>query len=211
MPDGMTHADHQRWEQTWWGDCLSTFSEEAKQITYAHRMGLVVVPDLNRGDDVGWTDQWPCYDLEHKNVVDLGGGPVSILLKCRNRGSLCDVVDPCEYPSWTGARYGTGGIAVHRVPAEEFNVLHEYDEAWCYNVLQHTSDPVAVLETAVRCAPVVRLFEWIDQPPSAGHPHTITVEMVEGVLGQRVLGDVRELIDENGAHGWATYGMWKVR
>lgn len=206
-----THADHQRWERTWWGACLSTFSEEAKQITYANRMGLVVVPDLNRGDEVGWSDQWPAYDLHGANVVDLGGGPVSILLKCRNRGTLCDVVDPCEYPDWTRQRYGSAGIAVERIPAEQFNPLHEYDEAWVYNVLQHVNDPAQVLEVARDVAPVVRLFEWVGYEPSAGHPHMITVELVDAVLGARREGSAREWIDENGAQGWATYGVWEIR
>jgi len=85
-----------------------------------------------------------------------------------------------------------------------------YDEAWILNCLQHVDDPVAILKNAMTLAPCVRLFEWIDVPPCPGHPHTITVEMVDGVLGQRVSGDVRELIAEDGAHGWATYGVWEV-
>lgn len=211
MTDSMSFADHQHWERTWWGDCLSTFSEEAKQISYAFRMGLTVVPDLNRGDEVGWSDQWPCYDVEGRNILDIGGGPVSILLKCRNRGTLCDVVDPCEYPAWVSYRYGSAAIAVHRLPAEEFNVLHEYDEAWCYNVLEHVQDPIRVLEVAKDSARVVRLFEWVETQPCAGHPHSITSELVESVLGVRREGSKREWIEENGAQGWATYGVWEVR
>lgn len=206
----MTWEQHQDWERRWWSTCHNTFSEEAKAITYMHRVGYQVVPDDQPDGPIPWRDIWPVWDVEGRNIVDLGGGPVSPLLKCRNRGTLCDVVDPCEYPSWVGQRYGSVGIAVHHVPAEEFNVLHEYDEAWVLNCLQHVQDPVRVLETAARAAPVVRLFEWIDVPACPGHPWTITVDMVEGVLGPRRSGVAREWIDENGAQGWATYGVWEV-
>jgi hypothetical protein len=205
-----TWEDHQEWERRWWAGVTNTFSEEAKAITYLHRVGLVVVADDQPDGPIPWRDTWPTYDLGGRNVVDIGGGPVSPLLKCRNRGTLCDVVDPCQYPAWTRERYASVGIAVHEIPAEEFNVLHGYDEAWVLNCLQHVQDPVRVLETAVRCAPVVRLFEWVDVPPCPGHPHELTAALIDGVLGERVSGAEREWIEENGAQGWATYGIWNT-
>lgn len=211
MTDSWTWEQHQHWEGTWWGDCTNTFSEEAKQITYMHRIGMTVSPDLNRNDEVDWTDRWPSYDLAGRNVVDLGGGPVSPLLKCRRRGPLCDVVDPCAYPAWTQNRYQVAGIGSHREQAETFTSMIGYHEAWILNCLQHVEDPVAILENAKGLAPVVRLFEWVGYEPCAGHPHTITAEMVDGVLGERVQGAAREWIEENGAQGWATYGVWEVR
>lgn len=209
--DPQTWEDHQAWEQAWWKDCTNTFAEESKQITYMHRVGYVVVPDNVPDGPIPWRDGWPWYDLAGRNVVDLGGGPVSPLLKCRNRGPLCDVVDPCEYPDWTRHRYGLVGIASCREKAETFTSMIGYDEAWILNCLQHVDDPVAVLENARTLAPIIRLFEWVDVPPCPGHPHTITAELIDRVLGERVQGAAREWIEENGAQGWATYGVWEVR
>ena len=98
------HDEAQRFEQDWWNDCLHTFGEETKQLTYANRMGLGSYEDDGR---------WPTYDLGGRSVVDIGGGPVSILLKCVNRG-VSYVVDPCDYPEWVQARYDCAGVELRR-------------------------------------------------------------------------------------------------
>ncbi len=36
----MPWDDDQQWESEWWGDCVNTFAEETKQLTYAKKMGL---------------------------------------------------------------------------------------------------------------------------------------------------------------------------
>ena len=81
----ITRQEHDQFERDWWGNCVNTFAEEVKQLTYANRMGLV-----NVGVDGGY---WPVYDLQGKSIVDIGGGPVSMLLKAvGHQGSA--VVDP---------------------------------------------------------------------------------------------------------------------
>ncbi|MFH1554929.1 MAG: hypothetical protein ABII76_08730, partial [Pseudomonadota bacterium] len=72
-------------EEEWWGDCINTADEEAKQAKFAELMGITPV------EGEGWFV--PPYDLGGKSVLDVGGGPVSLLLKCRNRGR-CVVLDP---------------------------------------------------------------------------------------------------------------------
>lgn len=186
----------QSFEAAWWGDCTNTLGEEAKQITYAHRMGLVNEPRDGR---------WPVYDLAGRSVLDLGGGPVSMLLKCVNRGD-CTVVDPCPYPKWVKKRYEAAGIDYSVATAEGWNDTG-YDEAWCYNVLQHVVDPQAVIETARRSASVLRIFEWIEMPPCEGHPHTLhAVDLNEWIGGDGTV----EHVDENGAVGLAYYGCFDV-
>lgn len=96
----MSWEDDQKFEKDWWGDCSNTFTEETKQLTYGYKMGLQCYS--NNG-------KWPCYNLDGKSVLDIGGGPVSILLKCENRGP-CRVVDPCRYPTWIRLRYMESGI-----------------------------------------------------------------------------------------------------
>lgn len=197
-------AEHQEFEAGWWADCTNTFGEEAKQITYAHRMGLVNVPV---------DGHWPVYDLEGKSVLDLGGGPASILLKTINGGRRV-VVDPCEYPDWTTDRYTAAGIDVVRMPAEEFkhNPWVTFDECWIYNVLQHVQDPEQVIRVARSCSPVLRLYEWVNIDPHLGHPHRLTAALLdEWITGGRGRPGTLEVMNENGCvGGTAYYGSWDI-
>lgn len=187
----------QDWEAAWWNGATNTFGEEAKQITYAHRMGLTNEPRDGR---------WPVYDLAGRSVLDLGGGPVSMLLKCVNPGA-CTVVDPCPYPKWVRRRYREADIGLVRETAEEFKDAPIYDEAWCYNVLQHVEDPEKVIATARRLSPALRIFEWIEMPPCEGHPHTLHASDLNDWIG----GDgTVEYVNENGAVGLAYYGRFDV-
>lgn len=168
---------HQHFEEGWWGDCANTYGEETKQLAYARVMGL---------DPGPWQagNPWPVYDLEGRSVIDVGGGPVSMLLKCTNIGGAV-VVDPCAYPRWTQERYAAHGIGVNQAPAED--VLADvaakagrlYDEAWCYNVLQHVHDPAAIIAGMRAVARRIRIFEWVEVPAYLGHPHTLHVADLE--------------------------------
>lgn len=189
----MTFESDQEFERAWWGDCANTFGEEAKQITYAHRMGLQVVDD--------GSGRWPVYDLEGKSVVDLGGGPSSMLLKTINGGRRC-VVDPCRYPDWVRARYEAAGIDYLVMPAEYFVPTEPFDEAWIYNVLEHTVEARRIVGVAKLHARRVRVFEWIDTYVSEGHPTVLTAMQLDDWLGAR---GVVEQVNENGAVGKAWY------
>jgi len=188
-------ADDQAWESDWWGDCSNTFGEETKQITYAHRMGLVNVPR---------DGHWPAYDLSGRSVVDIGGGPVSILLKTFNV-TAPTVVDPCVYPKWVADRYGLAGITQLVQAGETLTAKRRWDEAWIYNVLQHVQDPEAVVDRALRVARVVRIFEWMFTPPHTGHPHTLFPHELDKWL--HGTGATEEM-NENGATGTAYYGVF---
>ncbi len=191
----------QVWERQWWGKCLNTFGEEAKQITYAHRMGLINEPQ---------NGQWPVYDMKGKSVLDIGGGPNSILLKTINLSKQSGVVDPCPYPEWVKARYREANILFSSVMAEDLAtyVGYNWDEAWIYNVLQHVKDPELVVKNALKQAKVVRIFEWLDAGVSEGHPHNLNQEDLRLWLGSPD-GQVELLKGENGCNGWAFYGVFK--
>lgn len=191
----MTWSDDQTWESSWWGDCLNTFGEEAKQITYAHRMGLVNAPDWGH---------WPAYDLGGRSVLDMGGGPTSILLKCRNAGRRT-VVDPLAVPDWVKARYELAGIELVQVAAEAFESPDEWDEAWMYNVLQHVQDPRTIIENAWRHARRVRICEYPYTDPHTGHPHRLEPTELDAWLGGK--GTV-EVIHENGVDGYVYFGVF---
>lgn len=193
--------EHQEYEADWWGTCANTFSEEVKQITYAHSMGLVNVPD-------SYTGRWPQYDMQGMSVLDIGGGPTSMLLKCINLGPSV-VVDPCPYPGWTKSRYEDHGVQMVQVGGEEYLSGKIFDEVWIYNVLQHVEDPLKILATARAHSHLLRIFEWIDTPPTLGHPHMITKEMLDEFLGT---DGTTEFFDgsSNGVHGFAYFGAYKL-
>jgi hypothetical protein len=180
----------QDWERDWWGNCANTYGEEAKQIAYARRMGL---------DAIYVGGHWPSYDIGGRSVIDIGGGPVSMLLKCVNRGD-CTVVDPCGYPQWVADRYSHVGIRYEKVEAEEFHDGDTRDEAWLYNVLQHVVDPEKACATANRLSHRIRMFEWIETETNEGHPHSLHADELN-----RWLGTVGEIgyVNENGAVGLA--------
>ncbi len=183
-------------EAGWWGTCASTFHEEQKQLVYAPRMGL--------------KPNWSCahppeFNLLDRSVVDIGGGPASILLKCINKGRAV-VADPSTFPDWVLARYEACGIEYWRMEGESPSLAgYTFDEAWIYNVLQHVTDPALVIERAQGVAGLIRIFEWIDIPAYDGHPHQLTRESLDEWLGGK--GFVVEL-NESGAVGRAYYGVF---
>jgi hypothetical protein len=174
------------YELAFWGDCLDTLGEEQKHRVYAPLMGVE-------------------SDLAGRSVIDIGGGPVSLLLKCRNRGD-CVVADPLigEFPGWVRERYRENLIEPWRMRGEELNASG-FDEAWIYNVLQHVDDPAMVCANARHAAEVVRVFEWIDIPAYDGHPHELTQDMLEEWLGGK---GMTVTLAEDGCFGRAFYGVF---
>lgn len=199
----MAWDDEQHWEVAWWGDCTNTFGEEAKQITYAHHMGLVNTPQ---------GETWPSYDLEGKSVLDIGAGPVSMLLKTRN-GGLLVALDPGAYPRWTNERYAAKDIKVSPIKGEDATdeAFHStFDEVWIYNCLQHTDDPAVICANARKAlAPggSLRIFEWLNVPACPGHPHELKAGKLDSWLDGYGM-DV-QLNGDNGCWGPAYTGVFQ--
>jgi hypothetical protein len=165
----------QAFESAWWGSCVNTLGEELKQRTYARQMGLV---EEARGGHL-------VYDLGGRSVIDIGGGPASLLLKCMNPGRAL-VVEPMPLPEWVRLRYEAAGVRLVSVRGEDVSLAEApFDEAWLYNVLQHLQDPALVVANARRAARLVRVFEWMDVPPHEGHPHTLRSDVLDAWLGGR--------------------------
>lgn len=186
----------QEFERSWWGPASNTFCEETKQLTYGYKMGLVAYHNMG---------QWPVYDLGGRRVLDIGGGPVSMLLKCVNVGPASTVVDPCGYPGWVKERYQSAGIGLWKMRAEDLTFGMSFSEVWLYNVLQHTEDPPRIIANARQAAPVIRVFEWIDTVPWEGHPQVLT----EAELNQWLEAEgTTEELNENGCQGRAFFGVF---
>ena len=195
----------QKWEQSWWGTCVNTFGEEEKQLLYANRMGLRAFHDRKSPYN---------FDMGGKSVLDIGGGPCSLLLKCTNVAGY--VIDPilAKTPKWVLQRYAEADIDVDSYSTgEDFYDMsglrpsgEAFDEAWIYNVLQHAQDPALVIATARKVARLIRIFEWIDTPTNEGHPHTLTESQLNEWLGGE--GKVAMLTGQANCHGKCYYGVF---
>lgn len=118
-----------------------------------------------------------------KAVLDLGCGPAGICARQELMLARAVGVDPLTFDPEDEADYSVLGVERLRIPAEDLASSavagERFDEVWCYNLLQHVMDPVAVLAAARAMLPArVRLFEWVNVPPSVVHPHVITVGLV---------------------------------
>jgi 2-polyprenyl-3-methyl-5-hydroxy-6-metoxy-1,4-benzoquinol methylase len=184
-----------RWESSWWGNCTNTLGEEQKQLIYADRMGLEFFHDGKSPYNI---------DLTGKSILDIGSGPTSLLLKGVGFRSA-DVVDPIFFPKWTQERYREAGIIFWVMRGEDVSFGRQFDEAWIYNVLQHTEDPELVIKNAKRAADIIRIFEWIDTPTNIGHIHTLTEAKLNKWLGG--YGKVEQIAERN-CFGKAYYGIF---
>jgi len=180
--------DH-AFEQAYWGDCTNTFDEDQKHYVYAHYMGIT---------RLHWS-----FQVENKRIIDIGGGPTSMLLKCQDLQEGL-VVDPIAYPEWTRQRYAVKNIRVIQAPGESITETG-WDEAWIYNCMQHAEDPEEIIRRASIAAPVIRMFEWIDVAPHPGHPHELTQQLLDKWL--RGKGGTVQL-NQQGCHGRAYYGVF---
>lgn len=92
------------------------------------------------------------------------------------------VVEPlfAEFPDEIKKEYEDYNIKVHSLPMEETKFKEsEFDEVWCFNVLQHVIDPGEVLQKSFRAGKVLRFFEPIDYPIEPSHPHAFDLGWFE--------------------------------
>ncbi len=210
-------TDDRDFERNFWGNCINTFDEEQKHYVYAREMAL--------------TREGYSFRLPEgvSTVMDIGGGPVSTLLKCTPRKPHVDdigtldspphvIIDPLweGYPDWVHARYSSAGITGYGIGGEhilgEGVIFKTFDEAWIYNVLQHTEDPALIVQNALKLCRRLRIFEWIDIPAHEGHPHQLSADNLRLWLGAAVtpLNDGRVLnLAESGCYGRAFTGIFE--
>lgn len=179
-------------EKNYWGNCANTFDEDQKHYVYARFMGL---KQLHYS-----------FDVANKSILDIGGGPSSMLLKCINL-KHGKVIDPIDYPKWTKLRYESNNIDVEVLSGEDVNEK-DWDEVWIYNCLQHVESVEKIIDNAKRSAKVFRIFEWIDIPPHEGHPIELTKEYLDDCIGLPGSGTV--YLSESGCYGKAYYGVFNL-
>jgi hypothetical protein len=136
--------------------------------------------------------KFPVIDFHGQSVVDIGGGPYSLLLKGVNM-TKPTVVDPCEFPDWIYARYNAAGIRCIKTKAEDY-CDDQYDVGLIYNCLQHTDNPKKIIENMRKMCGIVYLHEWLETPISDGHIHTLHEK------------DLNEWLEDEGLVGYETWG-----
>jgi hypothetical protein len=193
----MDHSDD--FEMSFWGDCTRSYGEETKQRLY---MRYMEIPEA-----VTWRSPVN-YDFGGRSVIDIGGGPTSVLLKGENLKPRSVVVDPGDYPDWVLLRYTQVGIIWLKQRGEDLKLDAgvRFDLALVYNCMQHCSSPEQIIINAMEASRgKLKVFEWIDTPPHLGHPHELKASDLERWTGQK--GEVVELHGEYGCSGRA----WVLR
>lgn len=136
-------------------------------------------------------------DLEQKTILDIGGGPCSILLHSLNfKKPETTVVDPiyslhAEFKDRLNdikKRYSNAGITFVNQMAEEFLLSlqddYKFDEVWIYNCLQHVHEPEKILINALKHTKVLRLAEYINCPTDTAHLHKFEESWFEDKIKQ---------------------------
>lgn len=149
----------QQWEKSWWLSARDQHPTEIVKNSYVARLLFI---------DQG---------LPTKSVIDIGCGPLSLLLRVPVREGTA--LDPNYYDDLEEA-YEAKGIRRLVKRGEDLTADDgHFDEAWIYNCLQHVQDPTAILQNAMKVADAVRIFEWTHIPPYQGHLHELTPSLLE--------------------------------
>ena len=194
-------------EAGFWGDCGNTLGEEMKQLVYAKYMGIEFFHDGGSPYNI---------DFHNEPVLDVGGGPVSLLLKAKRQSAPLEVADPCHYPLWVARRYEAAGIQYHQERGEDLDQLdpNYYGAILMYNVLQHTEDPQKIFNNiyrALKPGGTFRFFDWIDTATNTAHPISLHFDDMARMLKEAGFdtADLKQAtIDENYAVGTTAFGAF---
>ena len=131
-----------------------------------------------------------------KNIVDLGGGALSLLLNFPRIQGL--VVDPIQFDEKWIKRYKDFGIDFLCATAEDFLLGVDkrlWDEVWIYNTLQHVKDPEFILRNVHKIAKVLRISEPCLTPINTPHPYSFTPYWLNGILEEISTGVDHKRVD----------------
>lgn len=182
----------QIYERHSWGNSvtLETSNESYKQVTYAKLLNLEMKNNF--------------IDANNKSIIDLGCGPISLLLRTNNFAHAYGV-EPLDYGEEVNSNYIKKNIKIIKKPIEfitneDFNI--NFDELWMYNVLEHVISPRECLEKILNIKPKkIRILDWLDIPPHEGHPFLLTENLFVETLKLKNDEYKVQHINENGCVG----------
>jgi hypothetical protein len=116
------------------------------------------------------------------NILDVGGGPSSILLRTNNlRGNQHNgikngvVIDPLIITEHQKLRYEYYGIEYIQDQSENIDKYYSeegyFDECIIYNCLQHVLDPIKILDKITFISKRIRIAEPLNIPTDNMHLH----------------------------------------
>ena len=122
------------------------------------------------------------------------------------------VVEPLysKFPDHIKEDFTNLGIHIHEEPMEHTTFQeNEFDEVWCFNLLQHVIDPSETLKKCLHAGKVFRVFEPIDYPIEPSHPHAFTVDWFKEQLPGHPInvykgGTIKNFHTANCAHALIT-------
>lgn len=200
-----THEEAQAEELAFWNTPGAELGEQFKQITYLRYLDMQFTHDGNSPFVI---------DKTGLSILDVGGGPVSLLLKT-NAEMRC-VVDPCEYPEWVIQRYAFNNINFWNIEGENIDEEQMFDEVWMYNVLQHTTDPQKIFNgiyESLKYGGKLRFMDWVDTPTNVAHPISLNTTQIARMIYyacfDKPLEHLRNAqLNENNAVGTIAYGTF---
>jgi len=150
-------------ELNFWSLYANHIGEQIKQTFCAKYMGIEF-------------QQNHLYNLQGKNILEIGAGPVGLSLRCYN--GRRKIIDPLEYPQWVWDRYNYFGVEIEKIGAEDIQEAG-WDEVWILNTLQHVDDLAKTISKIKTSAKVLRIFDWLNIPIDEGHPNLLTKEILD--------------------------------
>lgn len=198
-----THNHAQEEELAFWQTPGAELGEQLKQLIYAKYIGINFIHDGSSPYVI---------DKTGLDILDVGGGPVSLLLKTIAKEKV--VVDPCNFDQWVRDRYTKNTIRYVRGEAEDMKYTGKFDIVLMYNVLQHTSDPAKIFANiykALKKGGTFHFLDWIDTPTNVAHPISLTFDEVYDFIlkaGFKSPTLVHTNINENNAVGTIVYGVF---
>jgi ubiquinone/menaquinone biosynthesis C-methylase UbiE len=129
------------------------------------------------------------------NVLDVGGGPSSILLRTNKlRGNQHDgvnhgvVIDPLIITEHQKLRYDYYGIEFIQDQSENIDQYYSergyFDECFIYNCLQHVVDPIEILDKVTSISKRIRIAEPLNIPTDSMHLHMFTKEYFDNYFSE---------------------------
>jgi len=178
----LTEGEEQ--ELAFWSTYASHLCETDKQTYALEYMGILPNQYQHQA-------QMYSYDLAGKSILEIGGGPVGVSLRCVN--GRRKVIEPLEYPDWIWSRYEYFGIEYERIGVEDMREGN-WDEVWVLNVLQHVNDLDKAIQNIKKSAKALRIFEWLGVPTDAAHKFTLDRKYLDKAFG--VVGNIIKVDQE---------------
>lgn len=125
-------------------------------------------------------------DAKPVTVLEIGAGPQGLLTRYAASARLKIAVEPMRLTFADAELYAARGVERHEMSIERWHELNPdvvADEVWMTNVLQHVERPEAVTVIArMHAARRVRLFEWVNEPVSVVHLHSLNASDIDAAF-----------------------------